>query len=208
MFHAFQPPLRHRFAEWGNKTLTLGARDLYASPNWRLLAVRTKVAPLSFAVCKEPLLAAIPASRRILIAVAGLVAIVAVAFAAMRMMGVMSSPPADLDLSRAKASEKGLYQVAIEPENGPLQMGVLHSWVLTLKTAAGQPVDDATIAVDGGMPEHGHGLPTSPAVSTHLGAGKYRVEGVKFTMSGWWELRLAIESAAGSDKATFNVVLK
>ena len=71
-------------------------------------------------------------------------------------------------------------------------MGALHSWLLTLKTAAGQPVEDATITIDGGMPEHGHGLPTSPAVSAHLGAGKYRVEGVKFTMSGWWELRFAI----------------
>ena len=57
------------------------------------------------------------------------------------------------------------------------------------------------------MPEHGHGLPTSPAVSAHLGAGRYRVEGVKFTMSGWWELRFAITAPAGSDNAVFNVML-
>jgi hypothetical protein len=151
--------------------------------------------------------AATPASRRILIAAAGLVVIVAVAFAAMHMMGMMSPPPADLDLSRAKASEKGLYQVAIEPENGPLQMGVLHCWVLALKTAAGQPVEDAKIAVDGGMPQHGHGLPTSPAVTANLGGGKYRVDGMKFTMSGWWELRFAITATAGSDNAVFNVTL-
>ena len=152
-------------------------------------------------------MAAIPASRRILIAVAGIVLIVLVAFAAMHMMHMMAPPPADLDLSRAKASEKGLYQVSIEPESGPLQMGVLHSWLLTLKNAAGQPVEDAKITIDGGMPEHGHGLPTSPAVSANLGGGKYRVDGMKFTMSGWWELRFAITAAAGSDNAVFNVTL-
>jgi hypothetical protein len=152
-------------------------------------------------------LAAIPASRRVLIAAAGLAIILVAAFAAMQMMHMTSSPPADLDVSRAKASEKGIYQVAIEPENGPLQMGVLHSWLLTLKSAAGAPVDDAKITIDGGMPQHGHGLPTSPAVTANLGSGKYRVDGMKFTMSGWWELRFAITAPAGSDNAVFNVAL-
>ena len=57
------------------------------------------------------------------------------------------------------------------------------------------------------MPQHGHGLPTSPPVTAHLGGGKYRIEGLKFTMSGWWELRFAITAPAGSDKAVFNMVL-
>jgi hypothetical protein len=139
-----------------------------------------------------------------LIVAAGLVVVVLAALAAFHMM---SSPPADLDLSRAKASEKGLYQVAIEPEAGPLVLGALHSWLLTLKTQAGQPVTDATITVDGGMPQHGHGLPTSPAVSANLGAGKYRVDGLKFTMTGWWQLRFAVTAPSGSDNAVFNVTL-
>jgi hypothetical protein len=179
-------------------------RTIYGGrSNWRFRAARNKVAPSSFAVCKEPQLAATPAYRRILIAVAGLVVVVLAAFAALHMM---SSPPADLDLSRAKASEKGFYQVAIEPEAGPPVLGTLHSWLLTLKTPAGQPVVDATITVDGGMPQHGHGLPTSPVVSD-LGAGKYRIEGLKFTMTGWWELRFAITAPSGSDNTVFNVKL-
>ena len=97
--------------------------------------------------------------------------------------------------------------MAIEPEAGPPTQGALHSWLLTLKTAAGQPVNDATITVDGGMPEHGHGLPTSPEVTAHLGDGQYRVDGVKFTMTGWWQLRFAITAAAGTDNAVFNVTL-
>ena len=30
---------------------------------------------------------------------------------------------------------------------------------------------------------------------------------MKFTMSGWWELRFAITAPAGSDNAVFNVTL-
>ena len=121
---------------------------------------------------------------------------------------MMSSPPADLDLSRAKASEKGLYQVAIEPESGTVQPG--RAAFLAADAEDREPASrstDATITVDGGMPQHGHGLPTSPAVSADLGAGKYRVEGLKFTMTGWWQLRFAITAPAGSDNAVFNVTL-
>jgi hypothetical protein len=41
----------------------------------------------------------------------------------------------------------------------------------------GEPVENATIAVDGDMPEHGHGLPTCPQVTKYLGNGDYLVEG-------------------------------
>jgi YtkA-like protein len=115
--------------------------------------------------------------------------------------------PPDLDLSRSKASEKGFYSVSIEPEAGSFKQGELHSWVISLRGADGAPVENATLTVDGGMPQHHHGLPTSPAVTAHLGDGRYRLEGVKFHMSGWWELRLAIETPAGADRATFNIVL-
>ena len=73
--------------------------------------------------------------------------------------------------------------------------------------ATGKPVADARITLDGGMPQHGHGLPTSPMVSADQTAGEYRVEGLKFTMTGWWELRFAITAAAGGDSAVFNVKL-
>jgi hypothetical protein len=58
------------------------------------------------------------------------------------------------------------------------------------------------------MPQHGHGLPTQPAV-TGEDNGRYIIGGVKFSMTGWWELKLKIDSpSAGADAATFNVVMK
>jgi hypothetical protein len=136
----------------------------------------------------------------------GIVAFALLALAALWFLAP-SAPPPDLDLSRSMASEKGLYAVAIEPEAGSLRQGELHSWLITLTTRAGAPVEGAKIAVDGGMPQHHHGLPTSPAVTAYLGAGKYRVEGVKFNMGGWWQLRFTISAASGDDTVTFNLTL-
>ena len=73
--------------------------------------------------------------------------------------------------------------------------------------ARDQPVEGATISVDGGMPEHSHGLPTRPVVKRYLGNGVYEIEGLRFSMGGWWELKLAIDAPAGSDRVTFNLSL-
>lgn len=136
----------------------------------------------------------------------GIIAFALVALVAIWFVAPSPAPP-DLDLSRSKASAKGLYTVSIEPEAGSFQQGEMHSWLITLATPAGMPVEDAKITVDGGMPEHHHGLPTSPAATASLGAGRYRVEGVKFNMSGWWQLRFAISTTAGDDEAVFNLKL-
>ncbi|RVC93082.1 auxin-binding protein, partial [Mesorhizobium sp. M2A.F.Ca.ET.017.03.2.1] len=111
------------------------------------------------------------------------------------------------DLSRSKKTANGLFVASFEPERGDIRQGELQSWLLTLKTAAGAPVEGAAITVSGGMPQHNHGLPTSPQATDYLGEGRYRIDGVKFTMSGWWQLHFGISAAAGSDSVVFNVVL-
>lgn len=138
------------------------------------------------------------------LAVVVLVLVVLGAYLAMPVAG-----PAETgrDQSRSRTTAKGLYVAAIEPETPEIRRGELHSWIITVKTADGKPVDDAQIAVDGGMPEHNHGLPTSPRMTEALGDGSYRIEGVKFSMTGWWELRFDITAPAGADTVTFNLVL-
>jgi hypothetical protein len=83
----------------------------------------------------------------------------------------------------------------------------MHSWMIELTDAEGAPVIDAMIAVDGGMPQHGHGLPTAPAVTRNFGDGRYLVEGMRFNMGGWWVIELDIDGRAGPDSVTFNYVL-
>jgi len=111
------------------------------------------------------------------------------------------------DLARTKNSAKGLYALSIAPEAGEPRQGELHAWVVTVKTRQGAPVEGAAISVGGGMPEHAHGLPTSPEATAYLGDGRYRIEGMKFSMPGWWQLKLGVSAPAGADEATFNLVL-
>lgn len=125
------------------------------------------------------------------------------AVAAMSMM----APPDGLDLSRSKPSANGAYVTSIVPGVDPVPVGTMHGWTVEVTTAAGKPVDGAALAIDGGMPQHGHGLPTKPRVTKELGQGRYRVEGMKFNMPGWWEIEVEIDGPAGRDEAVFNLVL-
>jgi hypothetical protein len=61
--------------------------------------------------------------------------------------------------------------------------------------------------VDGGMPQHGHGLPTKPLVTRQLGNGDHLVEGMKFNMGGWWVVKFRVNAAQGPDSVVFNLKL-
>jgi hypothetical protein len=50
------------------------------------------------------------------------------------------------------------------------------------------------LRVDATMPEHRHGMNYRPSL-TPLGAGRWRVEGLLWHMSGRWELRLDLKHA-------------
>ena len=117
------------------------------------------------------------------------------------------APPANLDYSRVRSSVGGQYHAAIKPEGDSIPKGKLQKWTLHLESRAGSSVDAAKITIDGGMPQHGHGLPTKPLVTRPLGNGDYRVEGMKFNMGGWWVVKLTIDGAKGSDVVTFNLKL-
>src|SRR5687768_12389613 len=120
---------------------------------------------------------------------------------------IFSRPPKDLDYSRTRTSVAGVYRGTILPQGDSIPQGRLQRWTLHLETAAGVAVDSATIQVDGGMPQHGHGLPTRPAVTRHLGNGDHLVDGMKFNMGGWWVVKFRVSSPAGSDSLVFNLKL-
>ncbi len=119
---------------------------------------------------------------------------------------VAMTPPADLDYSLDHPSDAGLYRVTLVPGVEPVPVGQMHTWTITVAQPDGNPVA-ATVTFDGGMPQHGHGLPTVPVVSAQAAGGSYTASGVKFNMPGWWKLSVGIEGAAGGDTATFNLKL-
>jgi hypothetical protein len=130
----------------------------------------------------------------------------ALAAAALMTAGCMA-PPKNLDLSLAKKSARGVYQVELVPPAQAPAINQMHSWTVKLATADGAPVQGAKFLVDGGMPQHGHGLPTQPRVTREMASGTYALDGMKFSMTGWWEMKLSIDGPQGADKVTFNTVV-
>lgn len=118
------------------------------------------------------------------------------------------TPPPNLDLSREKASAAGHYKVAIVAPDPAPAVNQLHSWKVKLAAADGHPVKGAQFTVDGGMPQHGHGFPTKPRVTREVEEGTYLLEGMKFSMTGWWDLKLGIRASEGPDAVTFNIVVE
>jgi hypothetical protein len=105
-----------------------------------------------------------------------------------------------------RASGSGQYRVTVQ-ETAPFKKGKILRTVIQVAGTDGKGVEGLQISVDGGMPQHGHGLPTKPRVTKDLGDGRYQVEGLKFNMGGWWELKFRM-AGTPSDSVVFNLDLK
>jgi len=112
-----------------------------------------------------------------------------------------------VDYSHTLTSQKGLFTVSYKPQDDNIAIGRIHEWQLDITDKDGNPVDGAEIEVSGLMPAHGHGLPTSPE-ATSEGEGHYLIEGMKFSMPGYWTVTVKINKNGMEDSATFNLDLK
>ena len=106
------------------------------------------------------------------------------------------------------ASDRGLFRVSFTSSIHPLEINRIHEWVVHVETAAGDVVEGATLQVSGGMPKHDHGLPTSPRVTADLGNGDYRVQGLRFHMTGAWLINITIDDGMHTDQVAIDFVLK
>jgi len=102
----------------------------------------------------------------------------------------------------------GRYRVAARPARPPATLGGLHEWVVRVEHSDGRPAAPTRIVFDGGMPAHGHGFVTAPRVTRALGDGEFLVEGVKFHMTGPWELRITVIDARGSHPVAIPVTVE
>jgi hypothetical protein len=112
-----------------------------------------------------------------------------------------------VNYSHTLTSEKGLFTVSYEPQYKDIPVGKIHQWQLDIADKDGNPVEGADIEVSGLMPAHGHGLPTSPEVTPEEG-GIYLIEGMEFSMPGYWTVTVKITRGGVEDHVTFNLNLK
>jgi len=104
-------------------------------------------------------------------------------------------------------SDSGRLVGRIQPESGRIEIGAFQNWVIELRDKSGAGVTGAAIAIAGGMPVHGHGLPTEPRVTEELGGGRYRIEGVKLNMVGAWVIEAFVETPALRDRLRFDLAI-
>ncbi len=86
-----------------------------------------------------------------------------------------------------------------------MRIGRIEPWIVQLKDPDDRPVYPAQIGVNGGMPGHGHGLPTRPVVTEYLGEGRYRVEGIELSMAGEWVLLFEVRAGTRMDRIQFEI---
>ena len=99
------------------------------------------------------------------------------------------------------------YVVTYTTPDGEPQINSMHTWILHIENDAGVEIEGALVDVEGGMPEHNHGLPTKPRVTEELGGGDYKLDGVRFHMNGYWEIVIRITADDGTSEVTISLDL-
>jgi YtkA-like len=107
-----------------------------------------------------------------------------------------------------ESSVQKKYSITLKSAVYPIRLNEIHNWILHIETLDAKIIEDADIRIAGGMPEHGHGFPTTPSVSKHLGHGNYKIEGIKFNMYGVWAMEFSIASSAGFDIVRYLLKIK
>ena len=102
-------------------------------------------------------------------------------------------------------TENGSYLVTLRPENPEYVIGKAQNWIATVTDAQGKIFTPSALYFDGGMPGHGHGLPSAPQFTQHLGGSGYKLEGMRLNMPGDWRFVVTVGGPAGIDSAVFNL---
>lgn len=118
-----------------------------------------------------------------------------------------SAAPAPVLMLSDIPSHNRTYRASMIPSPGTIERNRPHVWTLVVRTAAGAPVEGAALALESWMPDDDRVAATRPRATAYLGHGRYRIEGLRFDRRGWWNVRLRISAASGTDSLAFNLIL-
>ena len=120
--------------------------------------------------------------------------------------GLTRSKTAAFSRLSAIPSHNGFYRASLVEPSEPARPFGSRVWTVEVQTATGSPVEGATLALESWMPDETQVLATHPRVTGYLGAGRYRIDGLRFDRHGWWNVRLQVAAAGGTDSLAFNLV--
>ena len=98
-----------------------------------------------------------------------------------------------------------LFRLELELEPKQPVVGINAAVLIVTDAQSNRPIDDAVIEVVPWMTIHGHGSPKKAAIKK-MGAGRYRVENLYYTMEGDWDLIITIQNKGAKDSATIPIL--
>jgi len=114
-------------------------------------------------------------------------------------------PATQQNLDKKVVTESGAYLVTLRPREDRFVIGESQAWIASITDSGGHAFTPSVLYLDGGMPGHGHGLPSSPRFTQHLGGADYLLEGMTLNMPGDWRFVVTVGGAAGTDSAIFDL---
>lgn len=131
-------------------------------------------------------------------------------FCALILLMTLSAIPvqANFMLPSTVLSASSRYSVTIKPEDNTIPIGTVHRWLVSVEDRkSGQRIKPSALRIDGGMPAHGHGLPTTPKATEYDQTRGWLVDGVKFNMAGLWQLSVKFRTDEIWDTATVKIAV-
>ncbi|MEZ5449461.1 MAG: hypothetical protein R3E89_10905 [Thiolinea sp.] len=107
---------------------------------------------------------------------------------------------------QSESGRQGLYQAHLDCETPPAT-GPFQQCEVRFTDSQGRGFIPVQASIEGGMPLHGHGLPTAPVLSALEQPGHYRIDGLKYNMPGAWLLGFQVNGPQGEDRLVFDFVI-
>ena len=106
---------------------------------------------------------------------------------------------------KTMSGTEGKYQALLHCNTTP-QPGEFQQCQISFSSMQKEAALLHSIQMEGGMPGHGHGLPTSPILSLQE-AGTYQIDGLKYNMPGNWLLGFQVNGELGEDRIIFHLTI-
>ena len=113
----------------------------------------------------------------------------------------LAASMAHAEIPGAIQSESGAFQIVLDRDPSTMPLSEFVELKATIHDAQDAVVTGATLAIGGGMPAHGHGLPTQPEAEA-TADGSFVIKGLKFSMPGDWVLIFDIKTDSAEDRVT------
>ncbi len=97
-----------------------------------------------------------------------------------------------------------LFRLELELEPAHPVVGTNAAVLIVTDARSNSVIDDAVIEVAPWMTMHGHGSPNKPIVKK-IGAGRYHIDNLYYTMEGDWDLIITIQNKGAKDTATIPI---